>query len=328
MNNNDLFSNIHSYIEQHELISPGNTIIIGLSGGPDSIFLLHVLASLQLSLDLKLVAAHLDHGWRADSSKDVLFCQEAAASLGVPFMSQKLSDLGTSWKFNGSLEEIGRKARRHFLGSVLKNYNAQSIALGHHAQDQQENFFIRLLRGTSLSGLAGMRPMNGFFIRPLLGISKETIVQYLRDRNIDYLEDPTNQSDNFLRNRIRQYLIPALKICDTRFEHSFNNTLNRLQSLDDHLEQETIKLLSEFSICKYGKYGLNLKKIMTLPAVMQKRFILAWLCKEKVEFPIQDSFLEEIIRFFHSPHGGMHQIHHTWSIGKKQGIVWINKMVN
>src|SRR5579872_7038532 len=144
MNTNPLYQKIYTAIQKDQLITPGDTLIIGLSGGPDSIFLLHVLASLRQELNLKLIAAHLDHGWRPDSGKDGQFCQQATSALGVDLLIRKFSDLGISLKFNGSLEELGRQARRHFFEAVRQQYQAQAIALGHHLQDQQETFFIRL----------------------------------------------------------------------------------------------------------------------------------------------------------------------------------------
>src|SRR5271156_3631201 len=271
MKSTTLFSKIHAAIEKDQLIKPGDTLIIGLSGGPDSLFLLHFLASIRMQLNLNLIAAHLDHGWRAESAKDAQFCQEAAAAIGVEFITQKISDLGFSLKFNGSLEELGRLARRHFFEAVLNQYQAQAIALGHHLQDQQETFFIRLIRGTSLSGLVSMRPRHGHYIRPLLTVSKDEILTYLQKHAIPYLTDPTNEADTFLRNRIRQQVLPALKACDARFEQSFLATLERLHALETHLEHETIQVLEHLSLHNSDKKGLNLRQFNLLPAIMQER---------------------------------------------------------
>jgi tRNA(Ile)-lysidine synthase len=325
MNTNILYQKIYTAIQKDQLITSGDTIIIGLSGGPDSIFLLHVLASLQEELNLKLIAAHLDHGWRPDSGKDVQFCQEAASALGVEFIARKFSDLGLSLKFNGSLEELGRQARRHFFETVRQEYQAQAIALGHHLQDQQETFFIRLIRGTSLSGLVSMRPRHGAYIRPLLSICKDDMLAYLHEHKIPYLNDPTNDADTFLRNRIRQQVLPALKACDARFERSFTATMERLHALEQHLEVETAQLLARFALCKFDKKGLDLKQFLALPAIMQERLLVAWFCQEQVPFPVREQFLHEIMKFLQSPRGGIHAVHHAWSIGKRQQIIWIEK---
>jgi tRNA(Ile)-lysidine synthase len=325
MERNNLFSKIYTAIEQNQLIKPGDTLIIGLSGGPDSLFLLHYLASIRTQFNLALIAAHLDHGWRPESAEDVKFCQEACDALGVLLVTQKFSDLGISLKFNGSLEDVGRQARRHFFQSIKEQYQAQAIVLGHHLQDQQETFFIRLIRGTSLSGLVSMRPRHGDFIRPLLSICKDDMVAYLKDNAIPYLEDPTNNSSNFLRNRIRQHVLPALKACDDRFEGSFNATITRLQALETYLEKETALIFESLELCKFGKKGLNLKSLLRLPPIMQERLIVTWLCQEQVTFPVREQFLQEIIKFLQNPRGGMHAIHHEWAIGKKSDLTWIEK---
>ena len=227
MNYTPLFDTIHSFANSHKLLADNQTIIIGLSGGPDSVFLLHFLAHLRPTYNLTLVAAHLDHQWRENSADDVLFCRQLCDTLNIPLASNTISDLGLSLKFNGSQEEIGRKARRFFLESVKAQQNAHTIALGHHAQDQQETFFIRLVRGASLSGLTGMKVKEKDYIRPLLATNKKVILEYLHANNISYLRDPSNESDAYLRNRIRKHVIPALQLCDTRFETNFASTLER-----------------------------------------------------------------------------------------------------
>src|SRR3990172_2797015 len=126
--------------------------------------------------------------------------------------------------------------RRFFFESLVKEYNATSIALGHHADDQMETFFMRLIRGAQISGLIGMKPKNKLYIRPLLSISKAEIVNYLDENNISYMIDSTNQSDAFLRNRIRNAAIPTLKQADPRFENQFQRTLGNLQETESFLE--------------------------------------------------------------------------------------------
>ncbi len=151
--NNPLYTQITTFSNQHNLIPPHATLIVGLSGGPDSVLLLHYLAALAHTHNLTLIAAHLDHEWRPDSYKDVEFCQELTQRLGIKLVASKLSDLSLSRKFNGSKEEYARSMRRHFLEQIQHQYHANFIALAHHADDQQETFFIRMMRGTSLSGL-------------------------------------------------------------------------------------------------------------------------------------------------------------------------------
>ena len=162
-----MFQLIKNYIIKHNLINPHDTIIIGLSGGPDSVFLLHALLHIKDKYNLTLIAAHLNHEWRPEADAEEELCRHLARTI-LNFVSQKLSCLIITVKKNGSKEQDARLMRRHFLESVAHTYNAQRIALGHHAQDQQETFFIRLIRGSSLTGLTGIKPHAGLYIRPLL----------------------------------------------------------------------------------------------------------------------------------------------------------------
>src|SRR5579859_4278080 len=152
-----MISRILEFTKNNHLIPDNHKIVVGLSGGPDSIFLLHLLADIRTQKNITLIAAHLDHQWRSNSAEDVIFCKKACDDLGIPFVSAQASDLSVAIKPNGSKEEVGRKLRRAFLESVAQQHNAHAIALAHHLQDQEETFLIRLIRGTTLSGLIGMR---------------------------------------------------------------------------------------------------------------------------------------------------------------------------
>lgn len=320
----NFFSPIFSFIEKEQLIPKGSTIVLGLSGGPDSVFLLFVLLELKKEGHIaEIIVAHLDHEWRADSQNDTDFCETLAQSHGLPFETAKLSELPISLKWNGSKEQIARTARRFFLESIAKQYTAHAIALGQHVQDQQETFFIRLLRGTSLSGLCGMWPKKGLYIRPLLHTNKEDIHAYLERNGIGYLEDPSNKDQSFLRNRIRMHVIPALKQADERFDASFEQTIDRLQQAEMYLNQHAKQLLDTMSEKRNGILSLDTTQFCTQPAIMQSRLIILWLTQAEVQFPVTQTFIDEIIRFLQSPHGGSHAVHETWKIVKKQNIATI-----
>jgi tRNA(Ile)-lysidine synthase len=303
-------------------------IILGLSGGPDSVFLLHVLQQLQKNNVLTLVAVHLDHQWRQESWQDVEFCKQLCESLNVAFISRKASELNLSIKPNGSAEEIGRKMRRFLFAQVLKEKQADFIALAHHLQDQQETFFLRLLRGASLTGLSCMRVFDGLYIRPLLGVDKQDILEYLNSNKIKHLVDPTNISQDYLRNRIRLNVIPAIKQCDSRFDQKFQSTIEQLRAEDDFLkllaEHEFNTVFVKQNADKY--YQGSLKKIRTLHPIVAKRVILHWLIQEKVSFSLSSKYLHEILKFLRSERGGKHKVGHNWCIVKKQDHFWLESI--
>ncbi len=312
---------IHQFISDHDLIPSGSSIIVGLSGGPDSVFLLYFLNDLAKKGVISLVAAHLDHEWRTSSAQDARFCIHLCAKLGIPLVVKKASEINLIYKKNGSKEAHARKLRQVFFTQLLGEYNAHAIALGHHAQDQQETFFIRLIRGTSLNGLTCMKPKNGYYIRPLLETSKQTILSYLHEHNISYVQDPTNTSDDYLRNRIRNKLIPTLAMCDSRSENNITQTIKRLTQADELLS--TITLQTFESIATPDGNSIDMKKLLALPLSLQNRVVLHWLIINKVPFTPTERFLQEIIRFLNQPDGKMHALHHAWLITKKRQLARI-----
>ncbi len=314
-----LFKKIEDFVKKENLISPESTIIIGLSGGPDSVFLLYFLNSLASKLNLSLIAAHLNHEWRDDAWQDELFCKNLCKELGVKFVSKKASEIELQKKYNGSKEELGRILRRAFFEKLKKDYSAQLIALAHHKDDQIETFFIRLIRGATISGLSSIRAKQGDYIRPLLQITKYEIINYLEDNNIKYLTDPTNVSNIFLRNRIRNILIPALNSCDKRAENGVFKTVCSLQKTENFIEKYG---QSEFNkIFEANK--LDLKKLFSLDDFIQERVIIIWLLHEKVPFVPTEAFFKEIKKFLLSVKSQKHSLHTNWYIHKIKGFAVI-----
>lgn len=307
-----------AYLEQHKLIERNQTIIVGFSGGPDSVFLLHWLTKLQSTLQLSLIAAHLDHGWRENSAADAQWCKKVAQALGVTFISKKASDIQlNSHKPSGSPEEQGRTMRRAFFKEIAQQYSNSVIALGHHADDQQETFFIRLLRGAGVTGLAGIKPRDGNVIHPLLACTKQEIVTTLEKSGIEFLVDPTNVSDQFLRNRIRMHVIPALRECDTRFDESIKRTMENLRETDDYLQLHTAELFAACTTEKDSKIWLTSELFFKQHPFMQKRLLLHWLITAKVPFTPSQALFDEITRFLHNKKSSEHMFYNAWHIIKK-----------
>lgn len=314
----DLTQSIEAYVKKHRLITHGSRIILGLSGGPDSVFLLYFLAARHHAGEITLVAAHLDHEWRHESSQDVLLCQKIANQLNIQLIVKKASQITPTQKYNGSREAHARHMRHLFFEQIASEVNADRIALAHHAQDQQETFFIRLIRGSSLQGLVGMQPHIGLYIRPLLETNKDDIVAYLDHHEIAYAYDTTNNDDTFLRNRIRKYVIPALKQSDARFEENFAHTIKRLCKAEASLDNMARNIFSQIDTVM----GLDITSFLTLADDMQYRVLLHWLCKYQVDFTPTQSLFNEIIRFFGNTlpkQSKSHAIFQQWHIIAKDG---------
>ena len=296
-------------------IPSGSVVIVGLSGGPDSIFLLRLLAATQHEKQLIIIAVHLDHQWRTESAHDAQFCQRLCKDLNITLIEGQASNITLNRPTSGSQEDLGRQLRRHFFEKVAQEHNAQYIALGHHADDQTETFLIRIIRGATLAGLTGIKKQNGLYWRPLLKLSKLEILEWLDQNNIEYLTDPTNASSDFLRNRIRSTVIPALKDSDSRFDANFARTLEHLQETEQFLVEMT---QNYFNAVVDHNLSLDIHKLKNLPPFLQKRIIVDWLYKNKVQVSVSDKLIKEVIRFFNHERGGLHQVHTTCGMEKKQ----------
>lgn len=292
----------------------------------DLILLLYFLHSIQKEYALTIVAAHLDHEWRSDSAHDLLFCSVLCKKLGIPFVSKKASELTINPRKNGSKEAFARTLRRHYLESVCKEYQADVIALGHHHDDQQETFFIRLIRGATLSGLASMKPKNGLYIRPLLPVSKKEILDYLHEHSLDYRIDSTNSSDLYLRNRIRATILPAFARVDPRFDATIMHTIESLQETEDFLTELTATTFTTITTQRAGTYYISISKLLSLHSVLQNRIIMHWLIIQQVPFVPTHALLEEIVRFLNNNKSNKHTILPSWSIIKQRTNAFIVKI--
>jgi tRNA(Ile)-lysidine synthase len=318
-----IFKAIDAFVAKHTLLSNGQTIIIGLSGGPDSVFLLYYLLAKKELFNLKIIAAHLNHEWRDSAQVDEVFCVQLCNRLNIPLICKKLSELNLTVKSSGSKEQDARNARRRFFAQLAHEHAADAIALAHHLDDQTETFFIRLFRGAGLSGLIGIRPKSESYIRPLLCISKNEILAHLTQRNISYVIDPTNESTDFLRNRIRHKVMPALRETDNRFTQSFTKTLNRLQEIEQFLvklTEPTFTDIASFDPIK-KRYIIDKHAFLALDPVIRYRILVHWFSLEKAPFPVTQGFFDEIIRFIQQPESKTHSACTAWQLVKtKYGL--------
>jgi tRNA(Ile)-lysidine synthase len=185
----------------------GEGIVVALSGGADSVVLLHLLTRLRERLDLRLLAAHADHGLREESAQDLTFCRSLCARLGVPFAETRL-ELGATG--TGGLEAEARRARYRFLDALRDDHGLDVVATGHHQDDHVETLLLWLFRGSGLRGLRGIAARSCGRLRPLQGFSRAQLRLYAEAEGLEWQEDATNLQPVYLRNRIRHELRPLL----------------------------------------------------------------------------------------------------------------------
>lgn len=215
----DLLQRTAAAIRQPRLLSPGQKILVAVSGGADSMVLLHLLHSLAPENRWNLTVAHFNHQLRGRASDaDEQLVRRSAKKLRHPIYVGRADVKSAAARSKMSLEMAARQLRHAFFARVARRRRIKTVALAHHADDQVEQFFLRLLRGTGGTGLAGMTPLTPsaadrdlILVRPLLGCAKADLLDYARARGIAFREDASNQSNDHLRNRIRNELLPLLK---------------------------------------------------------------------------------------------------------------------
>ena len=239
---------VEEIIRGEKLLAAGERWVVAVSGGPDSMALLHALAQLALGLDFSLVVAHVDHGLRPEEAEaEARLVQEAAQGLGLACECGRVDVAAYAREQGLSREHAARDLRYGFFNDVAARHRATKIAVAHTADDQAEEILLRLIRGTGRAGLTGMaRLRDGLVIRPFLEISKEKILGYLAAENISYCIDSSNHQRIYLRNRIRLDLLPYLQ------EHFNPNIGNSLRETAAILQGEE-ELLAEMATQAYVK---------------------------------------------------------------------------
>lgn len=268
---------ISTFLEQ--FLDFSKPVLLGISGGPDSLALLYLLLEYQKQIPFQLALAHVDHGWRSESSSEAEQLRQLALQLQLPFFLRTLSPEG----MKGNLEAACREERLNFFRELLAIHQFQAVLLAHHADDQAETVLKRLLEGADLSSmtsLQGINKVNGVPLwRPLLGISKREILQWLKQRNFSAFNDSTNLDPKFLRGRFRTQIIPHLtKMFGKEVSGSLCHIGNEVQELKAYLTERVQHHLMRIETGRFGSF-LDLSK--DRPEVLfELKFLLRQLLKQ------------------------------------------------
>lgn len=270
---------IKLYIEKHGMLKSGDTCIVGLSGGADSVCLLLVLNELKDELGIKLCALHFEHGIRGvESLRDAKFSENLCEKNGIPFTLVRSDIPAIAKELKIGEEEAGRLERYKAFDALGKRLGGTSdvkIAVAHHANDNAETVLFNIARGSGIDGATGIKPIlkrreGSFIIRPLLCIKRNDIEEYLKEKDEDYCTDATNANTKYSRNRIRNSIIPELcKINSSAVEH-FEAFSEEMEDIQDFIREETDALLREIlkttesdskDVCK-NEYRLLVKGLL------------------------------------------------------------------
>ena len=273
----ELFREILKLNKKYNLIENNDTIVVGFSGGPDSVFLVEMLKKLQYFFNFKIYLVHINHLLRGeDADADENFSFEYAKKNNLEIFIKRIPVKEIAKEVGKTLEEVGREERYKFFSEIYEKVGANKIATAHNKDDQIETFLFRLIRGTSLQGLEGIKIKNNNIIRPISEIYKKDILKYLNKNEIQYKIDKTNFENEFTRNSIRLDLIPFIeeryniKFKDKIFsliEEIRENNQNNSLSLSNYTDSENriilekIKFLSDFDKKNLFSLFLNQKNI-------------------------------------------------------------------
>ena len=257
-------------IEKHKMLNKGDTVVVGLSGGADSVCLLHFLNSIKTEYNLTIISAHINHGIRGEEAeKDALFSKTFSANLNVDFRLLKVDCVNEAKKNGETVEEAGRRIRYEFFNSLIGKENSV-IATAHNSNDNMETIIFNITRGSSLNGAKGIPPKRENIIRPLIFCTREEIEGYCKENSLEFVTDSTNLSDAYTRNRIRHLVIPELKKLNESAEEAFSRFSEIARDDLDFLEKSTI---SAFKQAEIDKNTYSVKILNTFHKSIKNRVI-------------------------------------------------------
>ena len=241
---NSFLEKVKSTIAKHSMLSGGETVLVGLSGGPDSVCLFSVLNILRDELNLKLHAVYVDHRLRPDETPhEIEFCRKLCEEMSIPFIN-KAVDVKSYAKEQGmNIQEAARELRYRIFDEVSHETKADRIALGHTADDQMETFFMRFFRGSGPGGLAGIPPVRAKIIRPLIEVGRQEIEAFLGAHGITYIIDSSNLKEDYFRNRLRLSLIREFKRFNPRIAQTISRTMDILREEERYFDVAVTKAL-------------------------------------------------------------------------------------
>ena len=227
------------YMKQRKMPMPGERIVIGLSGGVDSICLFHILRELGYELE----AVHVNHGIRGEEAKrDEAFVRKLCGQYNIPFHGYGYDVPKISKEKHLSEEEAGRMVRRQAFSEVMQKTGGKYIALAHHGNDRAETFLFHLSRGTGVKGLSSMKPVENKFIRPLLWAKRTEIEQYVQEMGYEFVEDATNASVEYTRNKIRHQMIPLFEEINPKSVPHILGVAEKLEAVSAYIDREAEKI--------------------------------------------------------------------------------------
>lgn len=275
-----MYEKVKAYVRKYAMLEQSDHVIAGISGGADSVCLLFVLKELQKEYGFKLTGVHVNHCLRGDDADmDETFVKELCEREQVALEIYRVNVKRIQLERGLSAEEAGREVRREVFADVMNKVGGTKIALAHHMNDCAETVLLNLSRGTGVKGMAGIRPVNGVYVRPLLCAKREEIEAFLKGMEQDYCIDQTNLEDIYTRNRIRNHVIPYMEthINEKTVEH-IHGMAAQLDRLSDFVERQTLKAY-ERCVSENEFYSLDIHKFLKEDEALRPYIIKEMICR-------------------------------------------------
>ncbi len=274
----NVIKKVSQYNREHQLIQPGDKILLGVSGGQDSVLLCAVMQELAQALELNLHLAHMNYQKRgADSAADANLVATLAEQAKFPYYEKTVMPPAENEALN--FQEWAREQRYEFFAKLCQEHQLDKIAVAHHLTDQIETFFLRMLRGSGLTGLSSIRPKQSYFkqiiVRPLLPLTRLEIEAASKELQLEYHHDHSNDQPTFRRNQIRLNILPQLSDIQANYERALGNSLHLMQAEDQYLDtvakNHLYELLMETQDSSNSHYQLDRKAMQSLTKVIRLR---------------------------------------------------------
>ena len=276
-----LVEEVKETINKNKLIVSGDKIVAGVSGGPDSICLLHVLNALKKEIDFEIYVAHINHMIREVADEETEYVVDFCKKIGVECFVKKVDVEAKAKEEKKGTEEKGREVRYDFFEEVLKKTGSNKIATAHNNNDKVETILLNIIRGSGTSGLKGIEPIrDNKYIRPLINVEREEIEEYCKENKLNPKYDESNNELIYNRNKIRNKLIPYIK---EEFNPNIIKTINRLSDViieeSEYLDKITEEVFNELKVSFTDEFpkdsiAIDLKKFNNLELVIKRRVIL------------------------------------------------------
>ena len=303
-----MIKKIAAFMKRFDMVQKGDHISVALSGGADSVCLLLVLERLRYEMDFTISAIHIEHGIRGEESlSDMRFAQELAKRYDIPYSVKRVPTPETAEKQRISLEEAGRNLRYQAFEEERIRLGGKQVktAVAHHGDDNAETLLFHLCRGSGIDGLAGIRPVRGALIRPLLCVTRYEIEQFLKEAGQGYRIDSTNTDVHSSRNRIRNRVMPQLSRVNQNCVVHMGSLSEDVQEICAYLQQETDKILQAgMELPGDGSICFRAQELAPYPPFLQKRALLELAAKAAgSRKDISREHLEALFLLAHGPTG-------------------------